>query len=114
MSNERLRLRDTFLLCLNIYRAGQCDQNRLNMVTTRSAYVNCIRKCRKEYDECQMKNLLQKQHVHAKIFWHPLRSNINVEKIPQLTATVFFSILKQLEVIICTQLMMMFTSPCNH
>ena len=68
MSNECLRLRDDFLLCLNIYRAGQYDQNRINMVTARSAYVNCARKCRKEYDECQMNNLLQKQHVDAKAF----------------------------------------------
>ena len=51
MANESLRLRDDFLLCLNIYRAGQCDQNRINMVTARSAYGNCARKCRKEYDE---------------------------------------------------------------
>ena len=92
MSNECLRLRDDFLLCLNIYRTGQCDQNRINMVTARSAYVNCARKCRKEYDECQMNNLLQKQHVDAKAFWHLLRSNINVDKTPQLKACDFFSV----------------------
>ena len=116
MSNECLRLRDDFLLCLNIYRAGQCDQNRINMVTARSAYVNCARKCIKEYDECQMDNLLQKQHVDAKAFWHLLRSNINVDKTPQLKACDFFSILKHLviQVILCTQLMMIFMSPCSY
>ena len=96
MSNECLRLRDDLLLCLNIYRAGQGDQNRINMVTARSAYVNCTRKCRKEYDECQMNNLLQKQHVDAKAFWHLLRSNINVDKTPQLKACDFFQYFKAL------------------
>ena len=94
MSNECLRLRYDFLLCLNIHRADQCDQNRINMVTARSTYVNCARKCRKEYDECQMNNLLQKQHVDAIAFWHLLRSNINVDKTPQLKACDFFQYFK--------------------
>ena len=41
-----------------------------------------------------MNNLLQKQHVDAKAFWHLLRSNINVDKTPQLKAFNYFQYFK--------------------
>ena len=64
---------------LNIYRTNKSDANRVNMVTERSQYKTCLRKCSYEYDKNKTTELTNARYKNAKMYWNMLKGCANVK-----------------------------------
>lgn len=77
-----------FLTNLNIFRDNKSDNNRINLVKSRSVYKSTIRKSKYSYDKQNTIKLEQNRFKNAKLYWKMLKESCGI-KTSQIDITTF-------------------------
>lgn len=80
--------KQTFLANLNIFRDNKTNNNRINLVKSRSDYKCIIRKCKYNYDKQNTLKLEQNRFKNAKLYWNMLKESCGI-KTSQIDITTF-------------------------
>lgn len=78
--------RRIFQFCLTKYRVCNSDENRVELTIARTSYKNEIRKCKRQFDIENTKNLEKCRFKNAKLYWRMLKSTSGIK-----TSTVSLS-----------------------
>ena len=97
MTPECGELKLEFMQCLNEWRNLKTDVARRALVTARSRYTLCARKCRLEHDKSRTRAILEARHENTREFWKLLRSNRpKCSSVASLTGDDFFEYFRKL------------------
>ena len=77
----------------NVYRKNKNDENRANLVSSRSAYKKAVRNFNFEQDKLKSTKLLKKLN-NAKEYWKLLKESVSQSKPKNLTADHFYDYFK--------------------